>query len=88
MSKNLREIWGYWLAKYAGKRVMLYGAGEHTQMLEKHLLTKFYDMPIEGILDQNPKEHELFGYPVIQTSSFDFSTIDFVIISSLSLIHI
>lgn len=81
---NITSIWETWLPKLQGQRVALYGAGEHTLMLENLLGSAFYQMPITCIIDQKPQSSSLLGFPVLKREECDFSSVDYIIVSSKS----
>ena len=62
-----------------GKRVYIYGCGEHTRQLlqEINVGTK-----IAGIIDRNPTSETSLGFNLHKADDFDYSKADVIIISS------
>ena len=62
-----------------GKRIYIYGCGEHT----RHLLQKVdVSLEIAGIIDLAPTSIKLLGFCLHKADEFDYSKADIVIISS------
>lgn len=79
---------GYYLEQklkpFVSGRVLIYGAGSHTEVLLNHLHKEAYKLV--GIMDKNPsiRGTQLFGLPVYHPSDISDLSIDCVLISSYS----
>jgi hypothetical protein len=85
MIRNLSEIIDSLLPNWKDKRVIIYGAGGHSQKLFTE--TSINTIPIIGIVDRNPKLHgkTLAGITIYPINAIESLKPEVIIISSLEL---
>jgi len=81
--KKILRAWKKWSRQLQpGSKIAIYGAGAHTKNMIVTLGKYFSYLNVIQVLDMNPATNTLCDIPVCKAESFEYSSVDFIIISS------